>query len=373
MKMRIREGKPQWPKSPLEVIRRGGGRGRGRAGPRFLLAIFFFAFFFPRVFAGEYHAVSNNTLRCSDCHTMHNFQSGLPVAAGGPFNRLLKAASINLLCMSCHDGTNADAPDIVAAGTAVAPNNILSTAYGSIYKNAAGFFQSDWNSTVTTVGHDLYSAGILTAPGGTWTTPASGMTCKNCHEVHGNPRYRNLERNPGGVAVSVTLGTNVTETTAVSLPPTANPAVAYNHDNIGYVSNIGAWCGGCHTSFNGTANTGYSSTLPHHTRHAIDAQMDGANPAYSSIHVDSANWTAGVGQGFGGGLEDGVAGIPRTRFEGAAVATSRVVATSNKVFCFSCHKAHGSTYDSNMMWAWKATTANQKLEMYSGCQQCHNQ
>jgi len=57
--------------------------------------------------------------------------------------------------MSCHDGTDPEAPDIVAAGTAANPSSTVVTGYASVYGSSAGFFQSDYLSAANSHGHDL--------------------------------------------------------------------------------------------------------------------------------------------------------------------------------------------------------------------------
>jgi formate-dependent nitrite reductase cytochrome c552 subunit len=79
----------------------------------------------------------------------------------------------------------------------------------------------------------------------------------------------------------------------------------------------------------------------------------------------------GAGTGFGVDVGDALAGIPRVRFSqvGTTYATSGTVGTANKVFCLSCHKAHGSKYDSTVVWPHYTSGA---ADQTSACGQCHN-
>ena len=85
------------------------------ANRSFVLAIVFLFISRALVLAGEYHAQADAV--CSDCHTTHYSERGtLPRQAepGGPFPELLMVGSIDRLCLSCHDGTDPYAPDVMA-------------------------------------------------------------------------------------------------------------------------------------------------------------------------------------------------------------------------------------------------------------------
>src|SRR5512138_2719743 len=77
------------------------------------------ALFIPAMlFAGEFHGQSD--VICSDCHTTHySERGGIPQKAepGGPFPEMLLVSSIDELCLSCHDGTDPAAPDVLAPVT----------------------------------------------------------------------------------------------------------------------------------------------------------------------------------------------------------------------------------------------------------------
>ncbi|MEK7775434.1 MAG: cytochrome c3 family protein, partial [Candidatus Zixiibacteriota bacterium] len=60
--------------------------------------------------AGNWHV--GQSLVCQECHIEHSSESGQPTP-GGPFTSLLVKSSINDLCLSCHDGTDPTAPDIL--------------------------------------------------------------------------------------------------------------------------------------------------------------------------------------------------------------------------------------------------------------------
>ena len=181
-----------------------------RAGIGALIAVTFAT----GAFAGDYH--NGGGLVCSDCHIIHASKDGTLYNGGNGNPGLLKVASGNDLCLSCHDGTDTTAPDEVATGTAAAPNDTLGTAYASVYKNAAGFFQSNLTTTATNYGHDL-GGGAVTAIQGTWVSDTTGMKCTDCHDAHGNANYRNLKTRPG-TAPATNPRYSVTATEAPGTP-----------------------------------------------------------------------------------------------------------------------------------------------------------
>ncbi len=309
--------------------------------------------------AGDYH--SGAALHCTDCHIMHASKDGTSYGTGGPsdptgYASLLKSASTNALCNACHDGADTTAPDIVASGTAGSPNDTLGISYASVYKNSAGYFQSDYGSAASGVGHDLYATGALTAIQGTWTSAAAGMNCADCHDPHGTTNYRNLLVNPdAGDAdtIDIAAGTEVLLREAITVPATgAASATHYDTSAVGFddANNVVTWCLDCHTNI--------TSNNKHPQNAAISL-------------VEGAHWASGTTgtPGFGTSLGDGTSGIPRVRFgqDGATYAATTTAADTNEVFCLSCHKAHGGKYDSATVWPYYEGGADQT----SACDQCH--
>ena len=80
-------------------------------------------------FAGQWHV--GESLSCQDCHLQHATQDGEPLP-GGPYSTMLIEASVNELCLSCHDGTDPTAPDVQS------PVTMYSA--GSTGESAAGYF-----------------------------------------------------------------------------------------------------------------------------------------------------------------------------------------------------------------------------------------
>jgi len=316
----------------------------------------------PGTRAGEFHM--GMQLVCSDCHTLHASERGQVFAA---VEHLLKSTSEVALCLSCHDGSDPRAPDIVAGGTASNPSESVSTGYASRYGSSAGFFQADYAAEPNPAAHDLFSVGNVIAPLSSSYSRQGGLRCSTCHDVHGNGNFRNLLPDPNpahGGSVQIEIGAQVTESIPVNVQnPT--PALSYDTGNIGFYvqNNFAAWCADCHDLLAG--NT-LGSLPAHFRRHPSDVGI--GSPQW--IHSAADNWIAGqMGQstGFGALVGDGTPGIPRLRF-GSPTGSGSLAESGDTVFCLTCHKAHGSKYRGALVWPHGL----QGSDSISGCQQCHS-
>jgi predicted CXXCH cytochrome family protein len=180
----------------------------------------------PLLRAGEWHHRAN--AGCSDCHAQHN-------AAGDPAPQLLRRATPLELCLSCHDGSNPEASDVIAPVSSAVPS-------------AAGAFPN-MGGIPTDMAHHLNNPVPEVPPGG--STPMV-LTCTTCHDPHGNDNYRNLRPNPAFVALQI-------------VTPTGK--------NIIYKSGVSAWCGTCH----GTPG-------------ALDHPVD--RPIFGGMFSSYATWAA---------------------------------------------------------------------------------
>jgi hypothetical protein len=308
--------------------------------------------------AGDYHVGAHV---CSECHTAHFSQHGKPPTGaepGGPFEKLLLFSSPTKLCLSCHDGSDVDAPDVLAP---------VSIGYSPDEFSAAGFFE--------------YSGGITSAKShdvGTWPSevPLSNMAplvlkCTTCHDPHGNRNYMNLRSRPGiGTGTPVAHHNPALPTDDVFQQAHAdgtNPAAVYRRSNIGYRSKMSEWCAECHDA---VLQPQPGSPPAHFRAHPVRAAMSGGTES----HVDTQHWLGGMGSGFGEVTGDGVAGIPRVRFQAPSATsfeTATAVSTGNEIFCGSCHFAHGGPYAAAATWPFKSP--GNSVDAYAPCQQCHNE
>jgi hypothetical protein len=317
--------------------------------------IFVFLAIATGAYGGEYHAQAD--IICSDCHTTHYSEHGLlPERAepGGPFSEMLIVGSVDRLCLSCHDGTDPSAPDVLAPV-------IMYNGSGSEF-SSGGFFTAQ-EGIASEVAHDL---GIDSPIPYSNPPRSKRLSCASCHNSHGNSNYRNLVPDPdsSGTNVMLNLGIDVLEQNHPANPPIRNASIeAYKAGNIGFKSNVIQWCEECHNSL---SNTEPGMLPAHFQRHPIGVGLDGAN-----YHVDGAHWISGTGDGFGSVTGDGIEGIPRMRFMAPLAAdysSSKTVGRTNQVFCYSCHFAHGGPYKSSLVWPFKNQIS---ADLYSGCQQCH--
>jgi predicted CXXCH cytochrome family protein len=285
----------------------------------FLLIFYMLLLLPPLLRAGDWH--TTNQLVCSDCHTMHNSQGGLPMRYdrnSSPSPHLLRHATSLSLCIYCHDGTDPKTPDVIA------PVTYVSDPAGGFFGNTGG--------TATGTGHNLGMPAPEPAPGG---NDSLILTCVSCHDPHGNSNYRNLWLNP--VGSGNTGDTPVVVNQAVKANG-SNPSQVYIPSNLKYKSGMSMWCNDCHPNFHS------SGTQPSGFLHPSDKQISGSDNA------DYDYWS----------------GTITNRVPAQTPTDDTIPSTDDQVFCLSCHKAHGSANRSGLIFADGAT-------LDSTCQQCHNQ
>lgn len=301
-------------------------------------------------FAGDWHTAGS--LDCRECHLQHGSNQRDPTVEGA-YSFLLRKSSINELCMSCHDGTDPTAPDVMA------PTPMYSSTPSEESAAGALLFPGILNPNGHTIGIAL-SIPLQQVPA------QKELTCVSCHSAHGNGNYRNLVTDPAGTGANleIVLGTNVFVENRPDIPPTSSGSIAaYNRDNVGYVSGMSEWCVTCHDQL---STNSFASAPAHFNAHPSNEALD-AYPADG--HTDPAHWVAGTGEGFAA-IGQSVAS-PRVPFLAPGATdfpTSRAATATSRVACLSCHKAHGSNYRKGMVWPYLEENDN----TLAGCQQCHN-
>ncbi len=300
--------------------------------------------------AGDWHVAGS--LECSDCHLQHGSNQRDPTVEGA-FSYLLRKGSINELCISCHDGTDPSAPDVIAPAPMYASTPSEESAAGLLAM--AGIDNPN--------GHSI---GIELATPLQQVASMRELSCVSCHAAHGNGNFRNLHSDPAesGALLSVANGLNVFTGVPPDNPPTATGSIAaYSRDNVGYVSGITEWCVTCHDQLGSNC---FAAAPAHFNAHPSDIAID-AYP-YDG-HTEPAHWVAGSGEGFAAvGQSTATPRVPFLATGATDFQASRTVAANNKVSCMSCHKAHGSSNRKGMVWPYLEEHDN----ALSGCQQCHN-
>ena len=261
------------------------------------------------LFAGDWHYGVSAV--CSDCHTQHNSQNGQPMRTDNnpaPAPMLLRRGTTLELCLSCHDGSDPNAPDVIA------PVSYLSVSAAGAFPNSGGI--------PTNIAHHLNNPAAEVPPGG---NQAIVLTCTTCHDPHGNQNYRNLRPDPSNsnhAPVSIMV---VQQYTANG----SNPSQVYAPSNVIYKSGVSQWCSTCH----GTP----------HTDHVNDPAI------WPAKHANYGHWNAVTGYR-----------VPVLN------PTDNVVPShDDAVTCVSCHKAHGSNNPQAAIYADGST-------LQSTCQECHN-
>jgi hypothetical protein len=259
--------------------------------------------------AGEWHRLG--TLKCSDCHTMHNSTSGgTPMRYDGsatPSDYLLRANGPTELCLACHSG-GGQAPDVTV------PTD---------FDPPGGGFPADLTDPAGQA-HSLSSVPALPPSGET----AVVMKCTTCHDPHGNNRYRNLRPSPSGTGRSSAIPLVVDQ--AVTANGT-NADQVYLRSNVRYRSGMAYFCLDCH-----------NLVADPHTPQVTLA---------TSPSVVMSHWL----------------NAPITNRVPVLSPTDAVVPSNDdQVFCLSCHKVHGTPHAGAFLWADGAAGG-----VNSTCNQCH--
>ncbi len=316
---------------------------------------------------------------CSSCHTMHNSQGGQVVASGGP-NEVLLVSD----CVGCH--TNTTSADTIVNGTPIVWNNSEPTypPSGSSSTNtlAGGNFYWVTQSGGNPKGHNV--AGIASAETRFSTIPGSTtsyyqVTCAGTQGCHGDRSksdqyeamygaHHELDSTIDGTTVGKSfrflkgiLGKEDGdwEQSVGNSDHNQYKGVDRTGETQDDTSTISHLCAQCHGDFhNGAGNISSSSWGSPWLRHPTDYDM-GNTPSGSEYRQ---YYYSTKGDNLYNPL------VPVASSDVSSVVSTVTFNNDTIVMCLSCHRAHGSPYDSIMRWDYKGWPGSGGT---NGCVVCH--
>jgi hypothetical protein len=262
-------------------------------------------------------------------------------------------------------------------------------------------------STNYSLGHGHSVGATSVVPPGADSDTTMNFSCTNCHDPHGVDStgnginvYRNLKQSPVGGGGGTNSDSTGTVTLLISTPWgaastgddfTGNNAGTTNHywpifdgtsSNVyssgtdgSATAGISGWCAQCHDNWHEDAiatETSGSDWRRHPVHNAI---VDG--DSISGVGVVVVNWTHYTERADSNAPYTNTAG---TKLPAAQTASDTVYYaddTHDKVFCLSCHYAHGGPNYDALRWSYTSSVddtgqGGNTIASNVGCQQCHN-
>lgn len=383
------------------------------------------------------HSGAGNLL-CGNCHTMHNSQGdqGLGGQTGGAFTLLrgpvTDRGSIHKLCLQCHgvggtQATNTFYPHGERAPIVYGGDQIMWDETKDFSQIGAGgdFFMeldADFNLTTEGAANALgygHSVGLANAspPGFALESPfTNNFGCTVCHDPHGAKAvqtggYDNFEIKSGtGVNTFRNLklyavffapfygimseskswvggitgefgatGSNYTPTLVnnIAIWPIYKEDATIAENNNVYdgtgVEGMSGFCAQCHTYWHEAkaADWGQNNSVGEDwQRHPVDYVFDSSDVSGSSINTIDWNHYDSIPAGFKLPAANTGTNLDEEYYYADAD-------NEDKVFCLSCHFAHGGPYFDNLRWDYlnaveTGTQTGNGVPTDRGCQICHN-
>jgi cytochrome c553 len=319
---------------------------------------------------------------CESCHTMHNSKDGKVMSRvtntivtnnlviGQAGIMLLQGSDQSSTCLNCHGANKATAGSytILSLAQTVPTQRTpggdfawLKLPSGS--KKGHSIVAVDYGLTAETT-----KAGNV-APGGTY--PVAALNCISCHDPHG--KFRKLST--GGfsmsgepIASSGSYGADPTSGEAVGayrllggktyMPKSlANPALAFDEDAISAAapssynvseaaaeivvnygdSSAGAWCQQCHPKMHMSG----SAINVHPNDQALGSTISGIYNSY----VKTGDMGGGAAAGYTSLVPVAYDNITTNSQLAGHFTKGAAIASSDRVMCLSCHRAHASGFD----------------------------
>ncbi|MGB9667989.1 MAG: cytochrome c3 family protein [Thermosulfidibacteraceae bacterium] len=325
---------------------------------------------------------------CSTCHTMHNSFQGQPMAkySNGTSKPTPNPVLLITDCIGCHSGPVGDkstygAPIVYHTSNPGGTGPGKTLAGGDFYwvaqsggdrkgHNVAGLANQDALLGFTPPGWDPNAtAGTkhVVAPSG-WTQQ---LTCYGTYGCHGwsdgiNYGLKGHHSNLSGALTSSDIGD----------ASSVGASYRFLLGIWGYESSDWQWnaTSATHNEYYGVnGNTNYSnkhtiSYLCAECHGVFHSQAGGSSPWFrhpTDIVLPGTGEYANYNNGSGYSLASPVA-RPAIGSSSSSTVTPGDASTSNGaiVMCLSCHRAHGSEYDSILRWEYSNATQ-------AGCKVCH--
>lgn len=343
-------------------------------------------------FARAFH--SGGTGECDGCHSMHNYEDGVPL---GPANRyLLKGSDASSTCLNCHQQMSDPGPTSYHVSTpdgempqGTPPKQLspggdfgwLKKSYSWIPALGSPFLYSEGDRHGHNINANDYGylpdSQKTVAPGGNY--PAGALGCVSCHDPHGRYR-RNMDgsittsgnpvRDSGSYATSPDptaqyaagvfrlLGGSGYRPSAVGAgfaftygPPAAVAPAEYNRaettslTRVAYGTGFSEWCMNCHPNI----HDGVSAF-----EHRSPGIFGGGDADYYNSYVKTGDLTGNLATAYFSlvPIEAGINNYQTLRNIVTNTPTKGADRTAGDpgVMCLSCHRAHAGGWDGIMRW-----------------------
>jgi hypothetical protein len=280
--------------------------------------------------------------RCAGCHTMHNSQDG-DVVTETPGGHLLIMSDPSSTCLDCHAGYGQMTTDGSSRGSGGDFYWLTKTYTWSAHGHASSSEGDSHGHNIIAADYNLpledQTLGTI-APGG---SDVGELACSSCHDPHGKGEGALLLW--GSEKMYFTADAPVLKGLSRSTNIGDSGAVA-NDNHVAYGSGMSDWCANCHTDF-----------LVGDEMHPVDEQL---GTTYAGNYNDY------VSTGDLSGMKDTAywEAIPfETNMDqdelddlGDAANESTVgPASSDKVMCLSCHRAHATAFQDIGRWDFTAS------------------
>lgn len=305
--------------------------------------------------------------QCSDCHTMHNSQGGLPVERFTAFvdGETANPSLLVTTCVGCHSSTEGNIWQDTEARAPIV-YNVQEPTYNTRKGLAGGNFyyvaqdQAKGHNVIGIAGFDTTFNGKPVPGGATTYSETTQLTCAGASGCHGEGTEDDLNAiknahhtdDSGGLnGTSVGLSYRFLEgIVGIEDPDWEQTASASDHNeykgasDAGDGTTISSFCARCHGDYHSTVGIGRNASP--WLRHPADITLrtDGEYAGYNPP-TDYSN------------------DAPVAYTDPSAPSRTTAVVT-----CLSCHRAHGSPYFKMVRWDYKSPDL---LDALQGCSVCH--